>query len=75
MIIKTNELNKWLLEKAQIKRLKSEVYSRSHKESIASPEKGFTFQFLKIPDSHTNRMTFSPNPKHNPYKRSSDLSP
>jgi hypothetical protein len=76
MILKTNDLNKWLLEKAQIKRLKSEVGTISNRDRMTTPEKPFAFQFLKPPENHSNRMTFSPGPKHTQtYKRSSDLSP
>lgn len=43
---------------------------------ITTPEKGFTYQFLKMPDNHANRMTFSPSAKHTQtYKRNLDLSP
>lgn len=76
MILKTNELNKWLLEKAQIKKLKSEVYSISNKESIVTPERAFTYQFLKTPEPHSNRLTFSPGTKHmQTYRRKTDMSP
>lgn len=65
MIDKTNSLNKWLLEKAQVKSMKSEVFSINQKDSIFKSEKGFTLQSLKLPEnSHNYRFTFSPSTKH-----------
>lgn len=78
MIQKTNELNKWLIEKAQIKKMKSEVQSLSQRDSLLTPDRGnFAFQFLRVPENHiNNRLTFSPSTKHTQtYKRNVELSP
>lgn len=77
MIEKTNNLNKWLLEKAQVKSMKSEVCSLQQKDSIFKSEKGFTLQTLKMPENnHNYRFTFSPSTKHTQGdSRKANLSP
>jgi flagellar biosynthesis/type III secretory pathway chaperone len=49
MIEKANQLNKWLLEKAQIKKMKSDAFSSSQKETIVASGKEFHLDFLKTP--------------------------
>lgn len=78
MIEKANQLNKWLLEKAQIKRMKSDAYSSSQKDTIPSSAKDMHLDFLKTPETNqtTTRSTYSPAPKNpQPYGRKIDHSP
>lgn len=77
MIEKANQLNKWLIEKAQNKKMKSDAFSMSQRDSVIS-SKEMQLEFLKTPDTHltTPRSTFSPNNKVNSVnKRRIDHSP
>lgn len=67
MILKTNQLNKWLIEKVNTKKMKSDTYSMSQKGSIISHSKDINLDFLKTPETNqtTPRSTFSPNNKLN----------
>lgn len=77
MIEKANQLNKWLLEKAQIKKMKSDAYSNSQKDTIVASGKDIHLDFLKTPETNqTTRSTYSPAPKNvQTYARKIDHSP